>query len=104
MYKPDGNQAGEKYYKIHLVPFGEILPFANIPLIHKLLLKMSPYDFDYTIDPGTEFTVFEMQPPGVNHAYKFSVMICYEDAVPAMARRFRTGRRRATSALTGLSI
>jgi apolipoprotein N-acyltransferase len=96
-YKPDGNQAGEKYAKIHLVPFGEMLPFSNIPLIHKLFLKMSPYDFDYTIDPGTEFTVFEMQPEGINHTYKFSVMICYEDAVADIARHFvmdENGRKR----------
>jgi apolipoprotein N-acyltransferase len=84
LYTPDGNQAPQKYNKIHLVPFGEILPFENIAFIHNLLLKMSPYDFDYTIDAGTEFTVFQMQPG----PYKFSVMICYEDAVPAMARRF----------------
>jgi len=84
LYTPDGNQAPQKYNKIHLVPFGEILPFENIALIHNLLIKMSPYDFDYTIDAGTEFTVFPMQPG----PYKFSVMICYEDAVPVMARRF----------------
>jgi apolipoprotein N-acyltransferase len=88
LYKPDGNQAGEKYYKIHLVPFGEILPFENVAMVHNLLLKMSPYDFDYTIDPGTEYTVFEMQPEGINHTYKFSVMICYEDAVADIGRHF----------------
>jgi apolipoprotein N-acyltransferase len=93
LYTPDGNQAPQKYNKIHLVPFGEILPFENVAFIHNLLIKMSPYDFDYTIDAGTEFTVFQMQPG----PYKFSVMICYEDAVPVMARRFaldKDGRKR----------
>jgi apolipoprotein N-acyltransferase len=93
LYTPDGNQAPQKYNKIHLVPFGEILPFENVALIHNLLIKMSPYDFDYTIDAGTEFTVFQMQPG----PYKFSAMICYEDAVPVMARRFaldKDGRKR----------
>jgi apolipoprotein N-acyltransferase len=88
LYKPDGSQAPQKYSKIFLVPFGEMLPFSNIPFIHKFFLTMSPYDFDYTIDPGTEYTVFEMQPPDTNNNYRFSVMICYEDAVPAMARKF----------------
>jgi apolipoprotein N-acyltransferase len=88
LYKPDGSQAPQKYSKIFLVPFGEMLPFSNIALIHKFFLKMSPYDFDYTIDPGTEYTVFEMQPHDTNNVYRFSVMICYEDAVPVMARKF----------------
>jgi len=88
LYKPDGSQSPQKYSKIYLVPFGEMLPFSNIPLIHKLFLTMSPYDFDYTIDPGTEYTVFDMQAPNTNRKYRFSVMICYEDAVPAMARKF----------------
>ena len=63
-----------------------MLPFSNIPLVRKLFLTMSPYDFDYTIDPGTEYTVFDMQTP--NRKYRFSVMICYEDGVPVMARKF----------------
>jgi apolipoprotein N-acyltransferase len=84
LYKPDGNQSPQKYYKIHLVPFGEYIPFTDVPLIHNLLLKMTPYDFDYTLDAGTEYTVFEMQPG----QYKFGVMICYEDAVPLIARKF----------------
>jgi apolipoprotein N-acyltransferase len=88
LYKPDGSQAPQKYSKIHLVPFGEMLPFSNIPFVRKLLIKMSPYDFDYTIDPGAEYTVFEMQPADANRTYRFSVMICYEDAVPFMARKF----------------
>jgi apolipoprotein N-acyltransferase len=97
LYTPDGNQAPQKYYKIHLVPFGEYIPFTGIPVIHNLLLKMTPYDFDYTLTAGTEFTVFDMHPADANHTYKFSVMICYEDAVPVLARRFTLddqGRKR----------
>ncbi|MBN2020036.1 MAG: apolipoprotein N-acyltransferase [Sedimentisphaerales bacterium] len=96
LYKPDGSRSPQKYYKIHLVPFGEYLPFKNIPLIHNLLLKFSPYDFDYTLDAGKTYTAFEMA--GKNGAaYRFSVIICYEDAVPNMVRRFvldKDGRKR----------
>jgi apolipoprotein N-acyltransferase len=100
LYTPDGNQAPEKYYKIHLVPFGEYLPFQSIPLIHNLFLKMTPYDFDYTLNPGTKYTVFNMNVADSNTAapvYKFSVMICYEDAVGGMARQFtldKSGKKR----------
>jgi apolipoprotein N-acyltransferase len=88
LYKPDGRQANEQYGKIHLVPFGEMLPFENVPFLHSLLIRMTPYDFDYTLDAGREYTVFEMGGGQESQVYKFSVMICYEDAVPVMARRF----------------
>jgi apolipoprotein N-acyltransferase len=92
LYRPDGNLAPQKYYKIHLVPFGEYVPLTNVPVIHNLLLKMTPYDFDYTLNAGREYTAFEM-----NGEYNFSVIICYEDAVPYVVRRFvldKEGRKR----------
>ena len=91
LYKPDGNRANKKYDKIHLVPFGEVVPFKNsCPLLHSLLMKFAPYDYDYTLNYGREYTVFEMAAGEGKQAgtYNFSVMICYEDAVPAIARRF----------------
>lgn len=90
LYKPDGTAAKEQYSKIHLVAFGEYIPFRkSLPFLFNLLMKFTPYDYDYTLDAGSEYTVFEMT--GKNgRVYKFSVMICYEDAVPAIARRFAT--------------
>ena len=91
LYKPDGTAAEEQYSKIHLVAFGEFVPFRkSFPLLYNLLMKFTPYDYDYTLDAGTEYTVFEMDSgeEPESRVYKFSVMICYEDAVPAIARRF----------------
>jgi apolipoprotein N-acyltransferase len=88
LYKPDGSRAKEQYSKIHLVAFGEYVPFKDtFPLLFDLLMKFTPYDYDYTLDTGSEYTVFEMTGKDAQK-YTFSVMICYEDAVPAIARRF----------------
>ncbi len=86
LYRPDGKQDEKHYNKIHLVPFGEYVPLRNsIPPLHWFLMKLTPYEHDYTLDAGTEYTVFDMNSNGAE--YKFSVMICYEDTVPKIARK-----------------
>jgi apolipoprotein N-acyltransferase len=69
------------YDKCCRVPFGEYLPFREtIPAMKYL----SPYDFDYGIDPGQSLTIFELPKSGL----RFGVLICYEDTVPHLARKF----------------
>jgi len=100
LYDSQGRQLPQQYNKIHLVPFGEVLPFRkSLPWLYNLLMKFTPYNYDYSLDYGTEYTIFEMIPmqPDLGRAgddelqiqpWRFGVMICYEDVVPEIARRF----------------
>jgi apolipoprotein N-acyltransferase len=86
LYEPNQTGARQYYNKIHLVPFGEYIPFKNtLPFLNRFLMALTPYDYDYTINAGDEYTVFKMQ--GADGTYRFGVMICYEDTVPKIARK-----------------
>jgi apolipoprotein N-acyltransferase len=88
LYQPDGLQATHQYNKIHLVPFGEFVPFKkSFTPFYKLLMVFTPYKYDYSLEPGDEYTVFRINDRN-GKDYTFSVMICYEDAVPDIARNF----------------
>jgi apolipoprotein N-acyltransferase len=75
-------QIGPRYDKIHRVPFGEYVPFKDwLPLMNKL----APYDYDYGVQPGEQYTQF---PLGNFH---FGALICYEDTDPSLARQYAKG-------------
>jgi apolipoprotein N-acyltransferase len=107
LYRPDGTQSPQHYDKIHLVPFGEVLPLRKtVPWFYSFLMKLEfiPYHYDYSLDYGSEYTAFEIsnsaawQPQaklgdGSAGVCRFGVIICYEDTIPAIARRFALDER-----------
>lgn len=68
---------GGQYDKIHLVPFGERIPFQNLfPFLGHVDLGQAEWT------PGTRAVVFSGGGPA------FGVMICFESIFPELARRF----------------
>ena len=64
---------GERFDKIHRVPFGEYVPLRDwLPFMNAL----APYKEDYSISAGSKYTRF---PLGDR---KFGTLICYEDTDP----------------------
>ncbi len=66
-----------EYRKIHLVPFGEMIPFEDrIGFLSRIDLGQGNFS------PGLSYTVFDL------HGVNFSVAICFESIYPDLIRKF----------------
>lgn len=79
---PDGTLS-ERYDKIHLVPFGEYVPFRKT---FPWLQAFTPYTGEYSCRPGERMVRFPLMVGDTQ--YTFGCLICYEDTDPSLARKY----------------
>jgi len=75
----DGKVRWQRYDKVHLVPYGEKVPFKRLfPFLERIVESRGGGEYE----AGSGFPVFEIQ------RARFGVLICFESTIPTLARQY----------------